>query len=522
MEEGKLPSESDPDTSVLSRAETKADGTVILDMRATGAKWLSAAQEKLSRMEEAVATEDVVLGKNRSETSSIAPSNSASQTASRRPDLDACGVSMFSKYFSALDPPVIERDVSYGMPGALPSPSPPPPILQHTSATHGGNLIVTEDPTDQDPPPQYRPTSGGSAIVNVPSAALTASRLVERSVSPPVPNVCPRSPLVSTSPLGFLSGPPSPALSEYLVRPAAFDSSVFTSARERHHTSRAKRQQPRPKSNYPRRSTTAHRSPERYGAEYDPEQQVQSASDEFARAEGYIRSPQLDELELSFSSARDPVFVSDLPAREVCYACGDDVSELEVYAGFSEGYCDESPVDLASSTGQRELDPAYPGEDEPLVYYRDDRLGVSGHDEDWRDEELYDLYPPDGALGGSYDELPLTYCALEEAVVDDVYCAEGSGDIPAERSDFVSDDFAFDPELAPGAGTDLDKDLGYDSASDPEDQSVLGSLQRFSQGRALLMGVAELGPGNDGPAGVSKAEEDVAKSLKGHWQRQRF
>lgn len=248
LDEGKLPSESDPDTSVVPRAETKADGTVILDMRITGAKWLSTAQEKQPRMEEVMATEDVVLGENRSETSSIAPENSASQTASRRPDLDACGVSMFSKYFSALDPPVVEHTVSYDRADASP---PPQPILQHTSATHGGNLIVTEDPSHQDAPDaQYRPTSGGSATVHVQSVALTAPRLVERSVSPPVPCIYPRSPLVSTSPLGFLSGPPSPALSEYLVRPAAFDSSVFTSARERHHTSGAKRQQPRPKSNH--------------------------------------------------------------------------------------------------------------------------------------------------------------------------------------------------------------------------------------------------------------------------------
>lgn len=519
LEEGKLPSESDPDTSVLSRAETKADGTVILDMHATGAKWLSAAQEKQSRIEEVVATEDVVLGENQSETSSIAPSNSASQTASRRLDVDASGVPMFSKYFSAPNPPVIEPAVSYGMPDA----SPLSPILQHTSAKHDGNFFVTENPSYQDTPDlHYRPTSGGSVSMPVSSAAL-AARMVERSVSPPVPSVCPQSPLVSTSPLGFLSGPPSPALSGFLAGPAAFDSSVFASAREQHHPSGAKRRQTRPKSYHPRRSTTVHRSTERYATEYDPEQyQVHSASDEFGCPDGYIPSPQLDELELSFPSAQDPVFLSDLPAQAARYTGGDDVSEFEVYAGFLEGYRDKSPADLASSTGQRELDPAYPGEDEPLVYYRDDCLGVSGHDEDWRDEELYDLYPPDGALGGSCDELPLTYCALEEAVDDDVYCAEGSGDIPAERSDFVSDDFTFDPELAPGAGTDLEEDLGYDSASDPEDQSVLESLQRFSQGRALLMGVSELGSGNDGLAGVSKAEEDVAKSLKGHWQRQRF
>lgn len=267
LEEGKLPSESDPDTSVLSRAETKADGTVILDTRATGAKWLSVAQGKQSRMEEAVATEDVVLEGNQSETSSIAPSNSASQTASRRPDLDACGVSMFSKYFSALDPPVVvEPTVSNGMPDALPSPS--LPVLQRTSATHGGNLIVTEDPSHQDAPDaHYRPTSGGSTTVPVQSVALAVPRLVERSVFSPVPSIYTRSPLVSTSPLGFLSGPPSPALSDYLVRPATFDSSVFTSARERHHPSGAKRQRQRPRGSHARHSITPHRSPEHYATE---------------------------------------------------------------------------------------------------------------------------------------------------------------------------------------------------------------------------------------------------------------
>ena len=57
-----------------------------------------------------------------------------------------------------------------------------------------------------------------------------------------------------------------------------------------------------------------------------------------------------------------------------------------------------------------------------------------------------------------------------------------------------------------------------------EERSVLGPLQRFSQGRALLMGVAsEIGVDDLGTRfGVSAMEEDVARNLRGHWRPQRF
>ena len=57
---------------------------------------------------------------------------------------------------------------------------------------------------------------------------------------------------------------------------------------------------------------------------------------------------------------------------------------------------------------------------------------------------------------------------------------------------------------------------------DSEGRSMLGSLQRFSQGRALLMGVSEAGFDIGGRRGVPQVEEDVARSLRDHWRPQRF
>ncbi|KAI0721895.1 hypothetical protein C8T65DRAFT_629580 [Cerioporus squamosus] len=77
------------------------------------------------------------------------------------------------------------------------------------------------------------------------------------------------------------------------------------------------------------------------------------------------------------------------------------------------------------------------------------------------------------------------------------------------------------PGVALATGLESDDAL----ESEPGDElSVLGALPRFSQGRALLMGVADTGSPcvYGGRAGVSSIEEDVAKSLRGHWLPQRF
>ena len=66
--------------------------------------------------------------------------------------------------------------------------------------------------------------------------------------------------------------------------------------------------------------------------------------------------------------------------------------------------------------------------------------------------------------------------------------------------------------------------VGSSECEMEEERSVLGTLQRFSQGRALLMGVAsEIGvDGFERRLGVSAVEEDVARNLRGHWRPQRF
>lgn len=61
----------------------------------------------------------------------------------------------------------------------------------------------------------------------------------------------------------------------------------------------------------------------------------------------------------------------------------------------------------------------------------------------------------------------------------------------------------------------------WDDSEEDENPTVLGSLPRFSQGRALLMGVSEAA-GHGHSRGVSQIEEDVVRNLKSHWLPQRF
>ncbi len=69
-----------------------------------------------------------------------------------------------------------------------------------------------------------------------------------------------------------------------------------------------------------------------------------------------------------------------------------------------------------------------------------------------------------------------------------------------------------------------EEDEGDVQSEMEEERSVRGSLQQFSQGRALLMGVAsEIGADSYGTRlGVSAVEEEVARNLHGHWRPQRF
>ncbi|KAF9821475.1 hypothetical protein IEO21_00721 [Rhodonia placenta] len=65
----------------------------------------------------------------------------------------------------------------------------------------------------------------------------------------------------------------------------------------------------------------------------------------------------------------------------------------------------------------------------------------------------------------------------------------------------------------------LSSDIGSDLPSN--NKSIVDSMPHFSQGRALLMGLAERSSGSEVapavPYVLSSAEEQVAKSLRGHW-----
>ena len=119
------------------------------------------------------------------------------------------------------------------------------------------------------------------------------------------------------------------------------------------------------------------------------------------------------------------------------------------------------------------------------------------NDADSGELDLSESGDPDGRSAGTSDSDPAlseANCQLDFAVA-------------------VEDESSQPEEDESGAPSEIE-----------EERSVLGPLQRFSQGRALLMGVAsEIGVDDLGTRlGVSAMEEDVARNLRGHWRPQRF
>ncbi|KAI0637785.1 hypothetical protein C8Q77DRAFT_1205910 [Trametes polyzona] len=531
LEEGKLPSGSDSATSVSSRGDTKFEGTVILDTRSAACHWASAMQgepagERKDQMSNVHATSE-------SETSSISPSNSASQAPLRRSQEppNVVAETLFSKYFStpgwSAPQPTITQCES--PPARTPSPG-------HTQPPSPGAL-VNEDECIEDSGCRYPPEPAATLPEALEDNCLGISHTGGwSSVASPVGSAT--HPLLG-SPSGILSGPPSPVLSESLC--------FIVESNPRSSTARVGGRQRRARDRRHDRSGLLDTS--QFAT---PSRALHSGQDDFPKhttmnEDVDIRLPRANRhrkasrrIYAYFSDSSMPV---ELPMHGREAGEGSDTGDYLEDPDDLLGYPPEVPGDFgpAHAASGYGLGAAEHSEDVDDARFSGLSRGGPGHGGDWGEGELLSRAQ---LTDGTFDEEPYVRILeeepnLEEALHGDVYfletCdAEDSGDMVARHGgpfahyDFDGD-FACDPEAAHpevpcgemATAMDLDDDLGSESESD-QDRSVLGSLQRFSQGRALLLGVSDVGLGGGGSGGASRLEEDVARNLKGHWQPQRF
>ncbi|KAJ8501431.1 hypothetical protein ONZ51_g594 [Trametes cubensis] len=461
--DGRLPSDNESEASDLSK-DTRISGTIVLDTRMAKPEWaIAMSPHKISAVGP-LKTNQELIRSDVSETS-ITPSHSASQAAPHRSHtlLDMPPVAAFSKYFVL--PPRPRSAVSCPVSGS------PPQMNSPVSGQQYG-LHHSEESM---PRLELESKSGFmafGAVLEDPIASLSDMSPKQILAALP-PRACPQT---AGSPLGLSPGLSSPAAS----MPA----------------SHAALESPRQRRRYwhgdlePGTSVIEPFAVTRDGAFAYPDHATMHPHCDEATVLGH------DIHTLAFLEQEDAVYPVQSTSSDSFYVPRADV--LLRQPGSATQYSDRR-----SMFAEDHFDPG------GSLYAEYDNPG-----EVWGDEELdgnaYLGVEDDDRVWGQGD-------------------AEGDGGEEAEAFHCPRSTIC-DPEaaaLSPASedvatATDLNDDLASESESG-RDQSVLGSLPRFSQGRALLMGVMEIETGASiGRSRVSRAEEDVARSLRGHWQPQRF
>ncbi|KAI0649996.1 hypothetical protein C8Q79DRAFT_941858 [Trametes meyenii] len=543
LEDDKQPSRAGSGAS-HSEVETKSRDTVVLDVHATKVKWASAIQPSPQELKSELATEGSKLtgGDQRPEedTSSLAPSNSASQAGAVR-DLEHSShrvshATTFSKYFalprsSKPVPEDSDAEPMFGTHGPTAPPVGPSPLkLNHD------RLEDTEMH-----PEELTAMSLVMGMQVAASSVLFGSDIPLDLVSPPVaPIAYVLSRAVSESLLDFSPRPLSPALSaavalsrspspippfiglqkplDFLVAPLRH--------REGRHRSRARQittaicYSPGLTSNVDRRDPT---NPQRFGNSRRGVPSATSMDIDMLIKDCNVRPQYLWDSQ---------VLSGYLERPEPEHITGN----WTTCEGYDErpGSMQDDPLDVPLGIEYRSgwYDTDQDRRTPPLL----PQMESSSHSDNCLDivEGLYDdpCSPLDGTF--CYAERDVFHHHPEAVDIDacpvDTDDIERSGEVwHEELGGSLSEDDANDELNLDDPGhvrfervvttTDLLEDLGSEG---DEDRSTLGSLQRFSQGRALLMGVSELISDGGGRDGISRMEEDLARNLKGHWQPQRF
>ncbi|KAI9001176.1 hypothetical protein BD414DRAFT_504985 [Trametes punicea] len=533
LEGGKLPSDSG--SEMIGRSgDGKTDGTVVLDTRAGMARWAAAISDHQPAQngEERPRSVDS-FNEDAAETSSIAPSESASRADIPRmatfPKARSPTATV-SKYF-----PLSSRTLPATHPSVLRGAAPSVSVLPMHELGRSAGRSQTG-------------ASGGLAVLEAHSRCeLTLSVSEQHAPANLVPALLPDaqptvldisqdclterasySPSAKESPLGCLSGPLSPAISPpQSPEGAARLSSVSHALASLHgggcnlplESLRRSRRRGKDGSDCPRASP--------YGldlatANGDLTDLSVSVHEELSMNLGYggvdiAHQAGDDSPSVLFLGSFAHLEFLDAVALEAGYADGTSLGCRAEYPANSQDYADASTTTWYPAH-QLETDA---GE---LV----GRCSYSPHTSDYGEEGGQELrcatHPSTGVHGRILDVHPqVSLHGLGEVDFEELL------PVPDDAGDSAGPacELAFDPELESAPSTarcggaaatmELPEDLGSES-----DQacSVLGSLHRFSQGRALLMGVSDVGS-LAGGTGLLRAEQDVMKSLKGHWQPQR-
>ncbi|KAI0773957.1 hypothetical protein C8Q74DRAFT_1267560 [Fomes fomentarius] len=500
VEDGKLPSGSDASApSVQSARATHLAGTLLLDTRAFTAKWAvpkgDAVQHDPEDVDETAFHIDL-HAVERSDSPSIGPSRSASQVALRQQEVDLAARmrNITSKYFSATadasrttpfrssgreeishlsgaDPADANANSSKSL---GPQEAAPEDCIQEAMATTN-DLLVAPSPV----------LASGFHLVT--QHAISSGQAVCHASSRPTSSAiaCPASP---SSSLNLPMGPVSPASPDRSLQlPLDHDLGA---------------------------GMTRHVS---------LKQDLQNT--DLSDSAGYEETRQLLEDTLKTLEAGPvPRFLSD-----VSPFVGSFVHPVDAFIEEEgEMAVDGNPMQFSPDADEVGGEPL---EDFESTYFPDQEEADWGVYEHPIEEYALSLTSPD-----SLEEQYLAYAA--EADRADEYFSAST--MIVERLDWADGDevdnetnglqhVAFAEPEDPGhfdvaSSADLDADVEMEDGSDEDPSvSVLGSLQRFSQGRALLMGISEVGTSSGrGWTGVSKVEEAVARSLGDHWRPQRF
>ncbi|RDX53112.1 hypothetical protein OH76DRAFT_1480144 [Lentinus brumalis] len=504
LEDGQLLSGATSGISVRFEEGTRLGGTVLLDTGAFTSRWVVAEKAHLPTTSDVLTPAVEPSVAQESESSSLAPSHSASQVASRQDEHGAAGAmrcEAFSRFFTVplhtihSSKPQPQSSCTNPQPLVSPPPSPSPSSVDpqpHVCEDNSGvgsqdyghravrwqsglgdTLLATERLANLGPDPfVYKRVTSSNALANRPTSSVLLS--TSRPSSPCLP-----------------AGPCSPAspgrvgrdTGEVVPRAVLLD--------------------------------LAH-VPEYYAA----------TSDQDVPPDWTMYPPD------TFQTTDAPTFFSPVDRHggmtgdHIYMQDEDELAVVEPVYFVNSYTMEEHASDLVMfspmSSAFEHQAIAYHHDSAYFDYNRDIEVVEEEHREfldtvDFSAEEA-PYFPIDGGMAAEEDGL--------RWLVDD---AQDGGMEPSHSfypsdpdDDYLSSEAGFtSPGVALTAGLESDDALGSEPS---EDTSVIAALPRFSQGRALLMGVAETGAGcgHGGRIGMSSIEEDVAKSLRGHWLPQRF
>ncbi|KAI9063350.1 hypothetical protein FKP32DRAFT_1758110 [Trametes sanguinea] len=519
---GVLAFDADGSCTPVASEVAKPASTVVLDIRADTARWTA------SRAADSLRDHVKPPQEAPSEASSIAPSQSASQAAIRRldPPLEAASAAMFSKYFLMPPPsvPMIETTMLQDAP-SIPSPQASPSSKQSSlglaAETKSGFLVPNDHlgcsiSFHSSLPPAATAshcdagrTDYGSTVDRSYSfeMLLSDSSLAERSGSA----------------LTGLSGPPSPVGSRppSPITGASSFSVSYDPPTSDHCMSIKLRKTPRRRRRHrPGSSSLSCSAAYAFASDPEPHEMLLAS----ARADSMgVRFDYADVTERPGPGDRESFCLPAIPYLNI----GDPLDDALTYHDDSLRAEYEVPFQARQDEGGS-----------PLLDHGYCNLGMNPSGaSNWEYDLLYGVEaclegPLDGSTGELLDSMSDDVASVDYEVQDDPDSSENalvwtSGDCssfgPGLEVDRVGSVERFGDEAIP-MELEVDfEDEDLSALSEPGlKRSVLGSVQPFSQGRALLLGLSPSGLGAaDSGADLSKVEVDVAKSLKGHWQPQR-